>query len=50
MPWGPAGSFPDKDAKGQYPTAATTIDIVGHKHSADMGIVLDYERVLVMRR
>lgn len=45
-----AGSFPDKDAKGQYPTAATTIDIVGHKHSADMGIVLDYERVLVMRR
>ena len=44
----PAGSFPDKDAKGQYPTVSTTIDINGHKHSADMGIVLDYERVLVM--
>ena len=44
----PAGSFPDKDAKGQYPTASTTISINGHKHSGEMGIVLDYERVLVM--
>ncbi len=45
----PAGSFPDKDAMGRYPTTTTTITINGHKHSADMGVVLDYERVLVMR-
>lgn len=44
----PAGSFPDKDAKGQYLAATTIIDINGHKHSADSGVVLDYERVLVM--
>jgi 2-methylfumaryl-CoA hydratase len=44
----PAGSFPDKDAKGQYTIAATIIDINGRKHSADTGIVLDYERVVVM--
>lgn len=46
----PAGGFPDKDAKGRYPLAPTTIAINGHKHSADAGVVLDYERVLVMMR
>lgn len=46
----PAGSFPDKDEKGRYPSAATTITINGRKHSAEMSIVLDYERVLVMMR
>lgn len=45
-----AGSFPDKDANGRYPSIATTISINGRKHSADAGVVLDYERVLVMAR
>ncbi|MEZ5856258.1 MAG: MaoC family dehydratase [Hyphomicrobiaceae bacterium] len=46
----PAGSFPDKDAAGRYPSTAVTITINGHKHSADATIVLDYERVLLVRR
>ncbi|MFV0295495.1 MAG: MaoC family dehydratase [Hyphomicrobiaceae bacterium] len=46
----PAGTFADMDAKGRYPSTSVTLLINGQKHSADATVVLDYERVLVVRR
>lgn len=46
----PAGTFPDKDATGKYPQTPTSILINGRKHAANTGVVLDYERVIVVRR